>query len=345
MVDWGLFLLAARWSAAFLSASRASVVAASRSCGSALLVSWLCPGTCFQPCLWFIRQCIDVADLEGLWGASGALAAASVYMFHDLSKPAAAAALASAFEFTAVLVGDLLCLVGAFTVPFVSEIWLAAGVLNYVHVSDGVCALVGAFWCLDGDIGVYCSSSSSTAAVCISSLCAFVGISPFLEGILAHVLVGVYSICGCNSSGTGMVPHSSCSAFACDFPLFDGVIEFACVLSILKLGGLWFLAGPFQKAKEFVSRGNSRSLSLQASGPLTANIDESLVKGSGEHGIVSSLPEGLGQASGRVDVPDDAKIAAAAAIEGTLRSGPGSLDALGLARSREGKIQFFSEGS
>ena len=39
---------------------------------------------------------------------------------------------------------------------------------------------------------------------------------------------------------------------------------------------------------------------------------------------------------GRVDVPDDAKIAAAAAIEGTLRSGPGSLDALGLARSREG---------
>ena len=211
---------------------------------------------------------------------------------------------------------------------------------------------MGAFWCLDGDIGV-CSSSSSTAAVCICSLCAFVGVSLFLDGMqcflfgaivvagLAHVLVGVYWICGCNSSGTGLVPHSSCSAFACDFPFFDGVIEFACVLSILKLGGLWFLAGPFQKAKEFVSRGNSRSLSLQASGPVTANIDESLVKGSGEHGIVSSLPVGLGQASGRVDVPDDAKIAAAAAIEGALRSGPGSLDALGLARSREGKIHFF----
>ena len=57
--------------------------------------------------------------------------------------------------------------------------------------------------------------------------------------------------------------------------------------------------------------------------------------------IVSSLPEGLVQASGRVDVPDDAKFEAAAAIEGTLRSGPGSLDALGLARSRKGKIQFF----
>ena len=136
MVDWGLFLLAARWSAAFPSASLASVVAASSSCGSALLVSWLCLGTCFQPCLWFIRQWIDVADLEGLWDASGALAAASVYMFHDLSKPATAAALAFAFEFTEVLVGDLLCLVGTFTVPFVSEIWSAAGVLNYVDVSE-----------------------------------------------------------------------------------------------------------------------------------------------------------------------------------------------------------------
>ena len=113
----------------------------------------------------------------------------------------------------------------------------------------------------------------------------------------------------------------------------------ACVFSILKLGGLWFLAGLFQKVKEFVSRGNSRSLSLQASGSVIANIDESLVKGSGEHGIVSSLPVGLRQASGRVDVPDDAKFAAT--IEGTLRSGPGCLDALGLVRSREGKIQFF----
>ena len=68
-------------------------------------------------------------------------------------------------------------------------------------------------------------------------------------------------------------------------------------------------------------------------------------QGSGKHGIVSSLPVGLEQASGRVDVPDDAKIEAAVAFGGTLRSGPGSLDALGSARSREGKIQFFSEGT
>ena len=51
---------------------------------------------------------------------------------------------------------------------------------------------------------------------------------------------------------------------------------------------------------------------------------------------------GLEQASGRVDVPDDAKIAAAAAIEGTLRSGPGCLDALGPVQG--GKIQFFLKG-
>ena len=42
-----------------------------------------------------------------------------------------------------------------------------------------------------------------------------------------------------------------------------------------------------------------------------------------------------------MDVPDDAKIAAAAAIEGSLRSGTGSLDALGLARSREGQNSVF----
>ena len=45
-----------------------------------------------------------------------------------------------------------------------------------------------------------------------------------------------------------------------------------------------------------------------------------------------------------MDVPDDAKFEAAAAFGGTLRSGPGSLDALGSARFREGKIQFFLKG-
>ena len=183
------------------------------------------------------------------------------------------------------------------------------GVLNNVDVFVCVCALVGVFWCLDGAIVV---------------------------AGLARVLVGVYWICGCNSSGTGMVRHSSCSAFACDFPLFDGVIEFACALSIVKLGGLWFLAGPFQKVKEFVSRGNTRSYSLQAT-----DIGESLIKGSGEHGIVSSLPEGLGQASGRVGVPDDAKITAAAAIEGTLHSRPGRLERLGWPGPGKAKFSFF----
>ena len=58
-----------------------------------------------------------------------------------------------------------------------------AEVLDVVDVFDGVCALVATFWCLDGDIGVLCSSRSFTPAVCISSLCAFVGDVPFLEGI------------------------------------------------------------------------------------------------------------------------------------------------------------------
>ena len=138
-----------------------------------------------------------------------------------------------------------------------------------------------------------------------------------------------------------------CSAFVGVLFVFEGAFEFvASISSNFISGGLWFsgLAGQHQKAKDNDYYDYSRSSSLQASGFVTADIDESLIKGSGEHGIVSSLPEGLGRASGRVDVPDDAKIAAAVAIDGTLRSGPGSLDALGLARSREGKIQFFLKG-
>ena len=116
-------------------------------------------------------------------------------------------------------------------------------------------------------------------------------------------------------------------------------------ISFLEVCGSRALQANTQKAKDNDHyEGTSRSSSLQVSVSVTANIDDPLVKGSGEHGIVSSLPEGLGQASGRVNVPDDAKIAAAAAIEGTLRSGPGSLDALGLAPV-QGRAKFsFSEG-
>ena len=76
MVDWGLFVLAARWSAAFPfpCASLASVVAAFRPCGLALSpVSWRHPGYfsyCFQPCVcvWFSCEW-DFQDLDGLGDA------------------------------------------------------------------------------------------------------------------------------------------------------------------------------------------------------------------------------------------------------------------------------------
>ena len=115
MVDWGLFLLAARWSAAFLSASPASVVAASRSCGSALLVSWLCLGTCFQPCLWFIRQWIDVSQI---WSAAA--------ITHLFCKKSMLAAAAFASTFPVVLVGNSVSLVGAFAVSTIvaSSFWI-----------------------------------------------------------------------------------------------------------------------------------------------------------------------------------------------------------------------------
>ena len=174
----------------------------------------------------------------------------------------------------------------------------------------------------------------------------------FLDGVLAcavvaHCLVGVFNIfCGCSSCVDFGLLSSICSAFVGVLFVFEGALEFASISSYLISGGLLFsgFAGQPRKAKDNDYYDSSRSSSLQVSFSVTAKIDDLLVKGSGEHGIVSSLPEGLGQASGRVDVPDDAKIAAAAAIEGTLRSGPGSLDALGLARSREGQNSVFSEG-
>ena len=50
---------------------------------------------------------------------------------------------------------------------------------------------------------------------------------------------------------------------------------------------------------------------------------------------------GMEQASGRVDVPDGAKIEVPAAFAGTFRSRPGKLDALRSVQSREGKVQLF----
>ena len=48
MVDWGLFVLGARWFAACPSASPAFVVAASRSCGPALLCVVALPWNSFS---------------------------------------------------------------------------------------------------------------------------------------------------------------------------------------------------------------------------------------------------------------------------------------------------------
>ena len=53
-------------------------------------------------------------------------------------------------------------------------------------------------------------------------------------------------------------------------------------------------------------------------------------QGSGKHGALSSLPVGMGQPSGRVDVPDGTKIEAAAASLDTFRFRPGNADALGV---------------
>ena len=224
--------------------------------------------------------------------------------------------------------------------------------LDFVYVIDDVSTLDSVYWCVDVVFNIFRSCGSCIFDASCSSLRASVGSLTLLEGdicfpdgvlalaIVAHCLVGDFNItCGCGSCiGVGSL-SSICSAFAGVCFVFEGA--FVIASSFLKLipGGLWFsgLAGQPQKAKDNDYYGSLRSFFLQASGSITADFDDVLIKGSGEHGIVSSLPEGLGQASGRVDE-------AAAAFGGTLRSGPGSLDALGLARSREGKIQFFLKG-
>ena len=61
-------------------------------------------------------------------------------MFHNLSKLAAVAALASAFVFTVVLVGDLLCLVGAFTDPFALEIRAVAAIKDRFYKKNMLAA-------------------------------------------------------------------------------------------------------------------------------------------------------------------------------------------------------------
>ena len=303
MVDWGLFVLAARWSAAFpfLFASPASVVAAFCPCGPALSPeSWRHPGYfsyCFQPCVCDGFSCVwRMQDLEGLGDALlGTPAAATVYMECDSSKHAAAAS-AAAVLLTGLFAGlfdcldrDIFCLVDV-----------------TVHVKQEV--LVGLFTLFAAAPLFLFNELSKLAAAALKAL-EYLWTLGVVYTVVDGAFVFLQLVGGC----------------------FASFHEYICIPGGLNPKGKVleaFLLFPF--------------VSLRKNGQVdyTPDCDQ----GSGKHGIVSSLPVGLGQASGRVDVPDDAKIEAAAAFGGTLRSGPGSLDALGSARSREGKIQFFLKG-
>ena len=307
MVDWGLFVLAARWSAAFpfLFASPASVVAAFRPCGPALSPeSWRLPGYfsyCFQPCVCDGFSC--VWRMQGLYCLGDALlgtpAAATVYMECDLSKHAAAAS-AAAVLLTRVFAGLFDCLD--------RDIFCIVDVT--VHMKQEV--LVGIFT-------LFCAPLAAARMFLFNELSKLAAAALQALGYLWTLGV-VYAVIG--GASVFLLLVSGC------FALFH---EFICISGGLNPKGKVleaFLLFPF--------------VSLRKNGQVDYSPD--CDQGSGMHGIVSSLPVGLGQASGRVDVPDDAKIEAAAAFGCTLRSGPGSLDALGSARSREGKIQFFLKG-
>ena len=155
--DLGLFVLAARWFAAFpfLFASPASVVAAFRPCGPALSPeSWRHPGyfsSCFQPCLCDAILCVwYVQDLEGLVDALlGTSAAATVYMTGELSKHAAAAC-AAAFDLLDFCDGGFVDLVG--DLAFSSSVDCSAAAFVYEYCECGKLAEAAAaamIWLLE----------------------------------------------------------------------------------------------------------------------------------------------------------------------------------------------------
>ena len=317
MVHWGLFVLAARWSAAFpfLFASPA-VVAAFRPCGPALSPeSWSHPGYlsyCFQPCVCDCFSCVwSLQDLEGLGDALLVTpAAATVYMKGDLSKHAAAAC-AAAVLFPVFFEGLLGCFDGDFS----------CFVCKFVLMMQEV--LVGGFAGLESHFATFCAPLAASRKLffhekskpAAAAFEAAFGYLRTLDGDFA-VFVGSYIIL--------LLLHFLGGCFA----LFD---EYICIP-----GGLT------PKEEKVLEANLFPFVSLRQSGQVDYSPDYD--QDSGMHGIVSSLPEGLGQASGRVDVPDDAKIEAAAALAGTLRSRSGSLDALGSVRSMEDKISIFLKG-
>ena len=217
-------------------------------------------------------------------------------------------------------------------------------VLKMFHFCiDGLCALANVYWCVEGVLAIYrsCGSCICLVASCSSS-CASVGVlsffqvgdSCFSDGVLACVvvaqcLVGVFNIlygcCSCKVSGSLRV--LVISLFLRVFSSSQASLR----ISFLEVCGSRALQANPKQQKDTDS---------QASGYVTADCDDVLVQGAGEQGAVSCLLAGMEQASGRVDVPDGAKIEAAAASPGTSRFRPGNADALGMDQSSGPKIQF-----
>ena len=338
-------MLAARWSVAFpfLFSSPASVVAAFRPCGPALSPElWRHPGyfsSCFQPCLcdvWYVQ------DLEGLVDALlGTSAAATVYMTGELSKHAAAAC-AAAFDLLDFCDGGFVDLVG--DLAFSSSVDCSAAAFVYEYCECGKLAEAAAaamIWLLElfeGYFSFLVGGSVLTSLLVLS-------VAGKFSKLAAAAFAAAHDVDGCHdfiySDLMGVFLLGLLVLLVGVSTVLDG--DSAVLVGALFLFNFYLcLPGGRSPKEENVFYGPIFCTSQKQSCQVDSSPDYD--QGSGKHGIVRSLPVGWAQASGRVDVPDDAKIEAAAAFGGALRSGPGSLDALGLARSREGKIQFFLKG-
>ena len=145
-----------------------------------------------------------------------------------------------------------------------------------------------------------------------------------------------------------------------DFAVLVGTLAFVLLGTAAVEGnmaldfGSWWVVGVFAEVFQlFLCRSGGRTPKAKDakdvfipffSQTCCCQVDQDHAQGSGEHGAVTSLPVGLGQASGRVDVPDGAKIEAAAASSGASRFRPWNAGALREVESKGQKIKFFLRG-
>ena len=296
---------------------------------------------CFQPCLCDSILCVwYVQDLEGLVDALLVSPAAStVYMTGELRKHAAAAC-AAAFDLFDFCDGGFVDLVG--DLAFFSLVDCSAAAFVYEYCECGKLAVAAAAPTIEL-LGLFEVSFSflvggfMLTSLLVPSVAALSCVFCKLSKLAAAAFAAARKVDGCHDFVSSVLVGIFLLGL---LVVLDGVSTVLDGDSLVPVGALFLfvvyfcLPGGRHPKEESLLWTHFLHISVRLIAIQSSFRDQ------GEHGAVSSLLVGMGQASGRVDVPDGAKIEAAAANAGALRSRPGKLDALGLVRSREGIFKF-----